>query len=157
MLCNWCAYTQLCPLKKHEIKTEKLPAKEFKEDDGVKLVNQYVKLTSQLKKAEVKLKEFEEQVFTYAKQYDLENIIGSNAALKAWEKTGFSFSGLDTTQKEKLIEILKKEGVLEQFQNLDTRALGTAITKEQLNKTTTNKLKKYGKQTHSKGLRLVKK
>jgi len=157
MLCNWCAYTQICPLKKHETKTEKLPAKEFKKDNGVKLVNQYVKLTGRLKKAEVELKEFEEQVFAYAKQYGLEKIIGSNAALKTWERTGFSFSGLKEEQKEKLIEILKKEGVLEQFQNLDTRALGTAITKQQLNKTTTNKLKKYGKQTHSKGLRLVKK
>ncbi|GAG02244.1 unnamed protein product, partial [marine sediment metagenome] len=60
-------------------------------------------------------------------------------------------------EKEKLTELLKKEKLLDQFLLLDTRALGTAVAKEKLKKGTAKKLKKFGEEKETKGVRLVKK
>jgi len=156
-LCDWCQYAELCPKQKHAATVEKLPVCEFKKDEGVKLVNKFVELNGKLKEAEIELDELKENVFAYAEQFGLEKIVGSEAALKIFKSVGFSFAGLEKQEKEELIEILKKEKLLEQFTQLDTRALGSAVAKEQLEKEIIARVKKYGEEKETKGIRLVKK
>ena len=43
-LCNWCAYQDLCPKKKHLYKVDHLPVNEYLKDDCVKLTNTFAKL-----------------------------------------------------------------------------------------------------------------
>jgi len=157
MLCNWCAYTQLCPLKKHEAKTKFLPKKEFKKDDGVKLVKKFVELNGKLKKAKIELNELTEQAIAYAEEFDLEKISGKNAALKVWKKSGYSFAGLGEDQKGEIQKILKKANLLGKFLELNTRGLGSAVEKGELANPLEKKIKKYGKETESEGVRFVKK
>ncbi len=156
-LCGWCAYAQLCPLKKHETKTKALSAKEFKKDDGVKLVEKYVELNGKLKKAKIELNELVEQALAFAEKFELEKISGKDAALKVWKKSGYSFAGLDENQKDEIQEILKKANLLGKFLELNTRGLGCAIEKGELANPLEKKIKKYGKETESQGVRLVKK
>ena len=40
-LCDWCDYFDICPAKKHLAQVRKLPPREFKEDEGVQLVDSY--------------------------------------------------------------------------------------------------------------------
>lgn len=48
-LCDWCAFKEICPVKSHAFKLKKLPANEYLNDDGVKLVSEYLKLTNEKK------------------------------------------------------------------------------------------------------------
>jgi len=132
-LCDWCQYSELCPTKAHETKTEKMKVREFKKDEGVKLVNKFVELNGRLAEA------------------------GSEAALKIYKSMSYSFAGLEKEEKEELEEMLKKEKILNDFLALDTRALGAAIAKQKLKKATENKIKKFGQEKETKGIRLVKK
>ena len=156
-LCDWCSYQELCPAKKHGAKVEKLPVKKFKKDEGVQLVNKFVKLNGKLKEAEIELDELKENVFAFAEQFGLEKIVGSEAALKIYKTFGYSFAGLGKEEKEELMEILKREKVLDKFLSFDTRALGSAVVKEELEKGIAKKVKKFGDEKETKGVRLVKK
>lgn len=54
-LCKYCEYQQICPSFKHEAELETKTAKQFKADEGVKLVNQYAKLKDQEKQLKEEL------------------------------------------------------------------------------------------------------
>jgi hypothetical protein len=156
-LCSWCQFLELCPMHKHAARVEKLSVKEFNKDEGVRLVNKFIALEGKLKKTQLELNELKQQIIEFAKQFKLEKISGKEAALKIYHSIGFSFAGLKPKEKQELMDLLEKEGLLEQFLALDTRALGNAITKKQLNKKTENKIKKYGEEKESTTIRLVKK
>ncbi len=156
-LCAWCSYRELCPLKKHEFKTSALSAKEFKKDEGVKLVERYIELNGEIKKLKLELDELTDRALAYAQKFDLQKIAGKDAALKVWKRSGYSFAGLKVEQKQEIQEILKRAGLLDKFLELNTRGLGSSIEKGELGKPLSAKLKKFVKETESKGVKLAKK
>jgi len=46
-LCDWCEFFAICPAKKHLAKVQDLPVNEFMADDGVKLVQEFVRLKAE--------------------------------------------------------------------------------------------------------------
>jgi putative RecB family exonuclease len=154
-LCEWCQYSELCPTCKHSVKVGKLPVREFKKDEGVKFVDKFVELNGKVKKAKVDLDMLKEDILAYAEKFGLERIVGREAALKIHKSFGYSFSGLGEEEKEDLMGILKEEKLLAKFLALDTRALGSAVVKKELEPKTLKKLKKYGEKTETKGVRVV--
>lgn len=50
-LCDWCAYSDICPAMGHQAKVEELPPNKYLKDSGVKLVNRLTELKA--KKSEV--------------------------------------------------------------------------------------------------------
>lgn len=156
-LCAWCAFSHICPAKGHEALVENLPVREFKKEAGVKIVNKYLKLNNEIAGLSEKLEEVKQDAFSYAGQHKLEKIVGSDAALKIYSGKSFSLSRLSAEQKEQLEKLLKEEKLLKRFQLLDTRALGNAIVKDELEKGVARKIKKFGAEKESKSLRIVKK
>ncbi len=156
-LCSWCMFSHICPAKGHEVLVENLPVREFKKEAGVKIVNQYVKLNNEIAELSGKLEEIKQDAFSYADQHELEKIVGSDAALKIYSGKSFSLAGLSAEQKEELEKLLKDEKLLKRFQLLDTRALGNAVAKEELEKGAVKKIKKFGEEKENKSLRIVKK
>ena len=43
-LCRWCLYQAICPMWKHEKELKEKPVYEWQDDDGLKLVDEYVKV-----------------------------------------------------------------------------------------------------------------
>ncbi len=156
-LCSWCQYGELCPIKKHATKVEKLPVKEFKKDAGVKFVKKFIELNGQKAEIESELEELKKDVFAYAEKFQLEKIVGSEAALKIYKSLSFSFAGLKKEEKNQLKEILENGGLLDDFLQLDTRALGSAVTEDKIEKEIAKQIKKFGEEKETKGIRLVKK
>ena len=50
-LCHWCAYKPMCPAWKHEAELEEKTPQQFKDDDGVKLVDELSRLDEKKKEA----------------------------------------------------------------------------------------------------------
>ena len=107
--------------------------------------------------SEIELAKLKKNVFAYMRQFKQEKIIGKKAALKISKTFGYSFAGLGKEEKEELMEILKKEKVLDKFLTFDTRALGNAVVKEELGEGIIKEVKVFGKEKETKGVRLVKK
>jgi putative RecB family exonuclease len=116
-LCDYCVYKEMCPSFKHEAELEKIgDVKKFKDDEGVKMVDEFAeikKLLYDLKKREETLKE---NLVGFAKQKGIDTIYGSNmkANVKDIKKIV-----IKENIKEELIQLLKAKGLWNEFEMLN--------------------------------------
>ena len=80
-LCQWCEFRPLCPNYKHLYALEKMQVKEYSQDDGVKLANEYTALCAEMKEREEKLESLKEELLKFSKQKGLERIYGSDVSV----------------------------------------------------------------------------
>lgn len=60
-LCAWCAFQPICPLWKHPLAMAGLPANEYLQDPGVKLVARYAELEDEKEKLQAKIYDIESE------------------------------------------------------------------------------------------------
>lgn len=132
VLCQWCAFWDYCPLKKHEATLEKLPANEYLSEEGVVLVNKYIDYLSQKKEAEAELEKLREAIIEYARKNGLTKVLGSefHVTLSRQEKLKIPAAGEE--KRTLLEELIKKAGLWEKLSTLDRFALERAIRTRQL-------------------------
>jgi putative RecB family exonuclease len=90
-LCNYCEYQNICPAFKHKIETEQKTLREFKDDDGVKLVDRLAVLKEQYKEFEKEIDDTQKQLIEFAIQKELEIVYGSNKKAKVKEYYKLTF------------------------------------------------------------------
>ena len=87
-LCDYCGYKSQCPSFKHQIEIEAIQeVKKFKENDGVKLVDEFAETKSKKKEIEEKEEKLKEDLIAFAKQKGIDVVYGSNmkAGIKEFE------------------------------------------------------------------------
>ncbi len=78
-LCNYCGFKSECPSFKHEAELEKIEdVKKFKEDEGLKLVDEFSEVKTKLSELKKQDEEFKEKLIAYAKQFGIDVVYGSN-------------------------------------------------------------------------------
>ena len=129
-LCNYCSYTSICPSFKHEVLLETKTVKQFKDDDGVKLVDEFSTLSLQKKEAEDKIEKIKDELVLFAKQKMIDIVYGSNnkASVKEFEKIVLP------EDRKKFIALLKKKGLYEEFSMICYPALNSKILKGEIDK-----------------------
>jgi len=60
-LCSWCAFQPICPVWKHSLAMAELPANEYLQDPGVKLVTRYAELEDEKEKLQAKIYDIESE------------------------------------------------------------------------------------------------
>jgi len=88
-LCNYCGFKSECPSFKHEAELEKIEdVKKFKEDEGVKLVDEFSEVKTKLAECKKAEEGFKENLIKYAKQFGVDIIYGSNkkCSVKEFDK-----------------------------------------------------------------------
>jgi putative RecB family exonuclease len=133
-LCKYCEYQEMCPSFKHEAEIEKKTAKEFKKDEGVKLVNEYAKLKDQEKQIKEEIETVQTNLIAFSQQHEVNIIYGSNkqASVKEYEKIVWP-----EENKEKLIELLKKKKLYDKFSMISYPKLNAQVNEGNLDKTIT--------------------
>ncbi len=127
-LCNYCVYKEICPSFKHQVELEvKKEAKKFKDDDGVKLVDEYSDIKMKLGDLRKQDEEFKEKLIAYAKQFDIDVVYGSNkkCSIKEFDKIVMP----EGEDKEKFIELLKKKGLWDNFNMLSYAKVNSGVIK----------------------------
>jgi putative RecB family exonuclease len=76
-LCDWCAYPEYCPAKKHVIMTSKLPANQYLGERGVNLVNKFGDLHRRKSELEDEIGQIRDALIQYARDNDVQVIKGS--------------------------------------------------------------------------------
>ena len=141
-LCDYCGFKAECPSFKHQAELEKIETvKQFKEDEGVKLVDKYSEIKtklSELKKAE---EEFRDSLIRYAKQFRVDVVYGSNqkCSVKEFEKIVLPE---DKEEKEKFIQLMKDKGLWDEFSMICYGRLNSKVIKEEVDKEISEKLEK---------------
>lgn len=125
-LCNYCVYKSMCPAFKHAVELEEKTPKEFKDDDGVKLVDKYDELKSQKKTVETEMKQIEEDLISFSEQKELEVVYGSQkkVSVKETEKVVYP--------KEGFVELLKEKGLYDENSMICASRLTSKILKGEI-------------------------
>ncbi|MFZ3089872.1 MAG: PD-(D/E)XK nuclease family protein [Nitrospirota bacterium] len=142
-LCGWCDYWAYCPAKKHIAKIDALSAEQYLEEDGVKLVNEYVLAWNRSKEAKDEVENLKEVIKAYAKKEGVETIAGSDHTVKVTFKEEFKFPSKDAPEREELNKIIKDAGLWDELSELDKKSLEEAIEAGRWDKKLMEKIKKF--------------
>ncbi len=113
-LCDYCVYKEQCPSFKHEVELEKIEdIEKFKENEGVKLVDEFSEIKTKLSELKNQEDEFKEKLIQYAKQFGIDIIYGSNkkCSVKEFDKIVMPEG---EEEKAKFIKLMKDLGVYEE-------------------------------------------
>jgi len=129
-LCDYCKFKSICPSFRHEVGLEKKNIKEFKEDEGVKLVDEYSEIKTKLMELKKQEEEFKKELIEYAKQFNVDVVYGSNkrASVKPYDKLIYP------EDKTELIEMIKEKGLYETFSSINYFKLTPKIIKGEVDK-----------------------
>ncbi|VVB54963.1 PD-(D/E)XK nuclease superfamily protein [uncultured archaeon] len=146
-LCSWCAYQEHCKLKKHQVKTKQLPLNKYMTEEGVVLANKYSELKAKEKEFtdwfEGEYNQLAEALIAYAKKEGVEFIYGTDKRVRVAIKEALKFPAAETPERQKLEEILKKDGFWEDVSTLNIRGLEKKIQEHEFPSQLEKILKKY--------------
>jgi putative RecB family exonuclease len=155
-LCNWCEYQFMCPKWAHLYKVESLPPKEFKEEDGVRLVDEIADLSAQKKELDEKIEAVKQDLVEYANKLGVEVVFGSEKKAKISIGKDITFPAKHTAEREALIGLLKQEGLWGQVEDLDIFVLKKIVQNREWGEDVLNKLTPYGEEKITASVRLAK-
>ncbi|HLC78146.1 MAG TPA: PD-(D/E)XK nuclease family protein [Candidatus Nanoarchaeia archaeon] len=137
-LCDWCNYKPTCPAWKHEIELEAKTEEEFKDDDGVKLVDALDSLESSRKNFENEIEKIQDKLIKFAKQKAVSVVWGSNkkASIKEYTKVGYP------EDKTELTELLKQMKLYDKYSMICYQRLSPSILKNQIDSAIISLVKK---------------
>ena len=124
-LCNYCQYRQMCSAWKHEVELEQKNEEEFKEDDGLKLVDEYARLDEQEKDASTRKEEVRNNIIKFAQQKDIDIVWGTEkkASVKSFDKINYP-------KTKEFISLLKEKGLFEDVVALNSSKLRSTVLKK---------------------------
>ncbi len=130
-LCDWCEYKSCCPQWSHLYVIQEKSENEYLKDTGVTLVNRYAEVKVAQKLAnlqwDAELAKLEEALVLFAEKEHVEVVFGSKNKIRISESQKYCFPSKNSTQREKLEELLRSFGKLQEVSQLDTAALGRII------------------------------
>jgi len=139
-LCDYCVYKEICPSFKHEAKLEEKNVKQFKKDEGVKLVDSFAEVKANKKEIEEKEEELKEKLIQFSKQFDIDVIYGSNMKTSVQE-----FNKLILPEEkedyEKFIALLKQKGHYEECSMICYPRIQSKAVKNELHPDLMEKIK----------------
>ncbi len=153
-LCDWCQFRPICPHFKHLYKIETLEPKEYLEDSGVKLVNEYAELQEKIKGLSEELEKVRQTLIDFAKKEDVDVVFGSD--IKASVNSYESFKFPPKNERTELNEMIKKLGLWNDLAMVDTYELAKKIKNKELHEDFIRLLDKFIKKEKTDIVRLSK-
>lgn len=126
-LCGWCEYQPICPLWKHKLETDGLAPEEFKEEDGVRLVDEYTELKEKERALKEELEKVQDSIYSYAGQHGVQAVYGSSQKLTVWSKDAIRLPGKNDPSYGALVRLAKEQGLYDQYSMLDSWKLADAL------------------------------
>lgn len=142
-LCGWCDYWAYCPAKKHLAKTDALSAEQYLEEDGVKLVNEYVSAWNRSKEADVEKERLKQRLAAYAKKEGAETIVGSDFCVKVTFKENQKLPENNSPDRLAIEKVIKDAGLWNEASRLDGNVLAKIIESNKWDKKLVEKIKQF--------------
>lgn len=138
-LCDYCLYKSDCPSFKHLAEIEEKTTEEFKEDEGVKFVDEFAEVKAKRLELEDKEEELKSKLIEFAKQKEVDVIYGSNAkaSVKEFDKIVMP----EGEDKEAFIKLMKDKGIYEECSMVCYPRLNSKILKGEIEDEIKDKVK----------------
>lgn len=127
-LCDYCIYKSQCPSFMHKIEIEEKSPKEFKEDSGLKLVDQYVELQNLKNKIEKELEEVKKCLIEFAVSKGINVIYGSNKKISVKE----TLKCVLPEDRNDFIDLIKIKGIYEELMMLNYQRFISKIQSKEI-------------------------
>jgi CRISPR/Cas system-associated exonuclease Cas4 (RecB family) len=122
-LCDWCEYKEQCPAWVHELQVSQLGEEEFREDDGVKLVDRLAELETRNRDLDAEIAKVRADLAAYARQYGLTAVAGTEARATVVETMSATVPRKGTPERETLVRKLRERGIYDDLLALDAAAV----------------------------------
>jgi len=159
-LCNWCLYKGICPEWKHEAQIEGKPLNEFLHDPGVKLVDEYVKVKTELDahktEAEARLDKLKEALIAFCEREGVSTVFGSEKRISVRKYESFRFPPKNTEERAALVAFLRDIDRLQDLTDLDVRNLISILKGKEWKDAELLKLREFATQEISYRLSIAK-
>lgn len=156
-LCDYCEFRDMCPKWSHLAKIESKDVKEFKKDEGVKLVDRFAELKQQESDVKREVEQVKEAIVNYCKQFGITAVFGSDNKVGWAEVDSLKIPAKGSDEREELIKVLKEFRKFSDVSDLDVHALKKAIEEGEWDKEVLNKVKKFVNVEKSERIHLGKK
>lgn len=142
-LCDWCEYQYICPARRHLFEVSELPPENFKEDDGVKLVDDYAVLSEREKEIKREMEELRERIVRFAKERGLTKLVGSDQQLRMNFSEEYYFPSSNDPQWEEIERILRDANRWEEILTVSHQRLKSIMRKKSWPETLWSKVKEF--------------
>jgi hypothetical protein len=142
ILCDWCEFQSYCPKRKHIASLQEVEPAEFAEDEGVKLVDEWVRLWNAKGKNSKELERTKEKILRYTLQNGLENVENGSFRIGIKWRTFLDLPSEESDSYKQLVNLLKSSEYWNDVSALDERALRHAIQEDKLPQELKNKILK---------------
>jgi len=133
-LCSYCVYKEQCPSFKHEFEIENIKTiKRFKENEGVKLVDEFSEIKAKIAELEEKGEKFKLDLIQYSKEFGIDIVYGSNKKCPIKEFDKIVLPG-DEIEKAQFIQLIKDKGLYEECSMICYPKLNSKILKNEMGK-----------------------
>ena len=143
-LCDWCAYPDLCPMRKHFYIVEALPVNEYLSEPGVALINKYAELKERASEIAEEMEKVKEAILDYARREQVEVIKGSDRKARVRFDKRLKFPGKSEAERKELDDTIVQAGKWEEVSQLDITALTRIIDNSLWDKELIDEVMKYG-------------
>jgi hypothetical protein len=147
-LCDWCSYKPICPMWKHGVELEQKPENEHLKDQGLKLVDEYVKIKEEQDErraeAEDKLEKLKQELIAFCQRGGVSVVFGSENKIAVNEYESLKFPAKNTKEREELVSILKRMGRLDEVTDLDVYSLARVLKNREWDEKDIAMLQKFG-------------
>lgn len=124
-LCDYCDYQEMCPAFKHKVELEEKTPKEFKDDDGVKMVDEYAELMEKRKEINDRLEEIKGDLVLFSKDKGIEIVYGSDKKIKVSEYEKIVLP----EDNQHFAEVLKQKGLFDEVARVNYQIIAGKIRK----------------------------
>ncbi len=138
-LCDYCVYKSICPSFKHDFELKEKTPEEFKDDDGVRLVDEYSEVDAKEKELKARKEDLKKKLILFAKQKGIDVVYGSNkkVSVKEYDKVVLP----EGDDKDCFIKLLKDKKLYDQVAMISYPKLSSLILKKQIDPEIITKIK----------------
>lgn len=145
-LCDWCAYPEHCPAKKHATLMASLPPNKFLAEPGVKLVNTYAELHRRKLEVEADLEQLKQALIHYAREHGVEKLRGSDHKVLVRFYKGLGFPSKDEPGRAELEAVVRELGLWDRVAVLNPVNLAKLVESGKLDPETAARLSALGRE-----------
>ncbi|MGE5446041.1 MAG: RecB family exonuclease [Ignavibacteriales bacterium] len=156
LLCSWCSYQSICPLRKHLFIIEHSPEKEILKEEGFQLVDRLEELQSMKKRIEVEIEETKESLITYSEREGIDRIFGSAKVAKIDRDTKLSFPDTGDEKRTQLESIIRESKKWDEVSLLNVRRLSKIVEERAWDESITSRIEEFTEREEKKSVTLVK-
>ena len=156
-LCSWCEFRPVCPNFKHLYELEKKPAEEYKDDNGVKLANEYAEVSENVKELSEKADELKARLKDFAARNNVNIVYGSDVKVFVKSYPRLSFPKREDERRADFINTIKALGLWDRLAEPNTFELSKLIESGKLHPEIQKMLENYAEKGETIYVRLMKK